>query len=187
MRRIDREMNKEFGLKVIDNSSYGIISMINQDNKPHCIPLSIAREDDILYFHSAMDGEKVNIFENNPDVCVTFVGNVNVPEIYSKEELDEILKDKSKANLLSSSVFTTEFESAIVKGNVKLLVEEEERVKGMRLICEKYTPKMMNYFNMAINAGLEKTNIYKIEIEEITAKRKKYNSKGQEMKWGKME
>ena len=182
MRRKDREMDKEFGLKVIDNARYGIVSMVNDDNKPHGIPLSLVRNENYLYFHSAKDGEKVNIFEKNNDVSVSFVGHVNVPGNYTKEELEEILKDESKVNLLASSVFTTEFESAIIKGKVKLVEDEEERVKGMSLICEKHTPTMMDYFNMAINPGLEKVNIYRIEIEEITAKRKKYDRNGEEMK-----
>ena len=41
----------------------------------------------------------------------------------------------------------------------------------------------MDYFNMAIKAGLKRTNVYKIEIEEIKAKRKKYDESGEEMKW----
>ena len=40
---------------------------------------------------------------------------------------------------------------------------------------------------MAIKAGLKRTNVYKIEIEEVNAKRKKYDIYGEEMKWGRME
>ena len=120
-------------------------------------------------------------------MSVLFCGSISVPEIYTKEELEEILQKESKASLLTSSVFTTEFESAIVKGKIKLVKDKEEMLKGMRLICQKYTPKMMDYFNIAIGAGLEKTNIYKIEIEEITAKRKKFDQNGEEMKCGRLE
>ena len=97
------------------------------------------------------------------------------------------MKDESKAGLLGSSVFTTEYESALVKGKVCLVENEEERIEAMRLICEKYTPSKMAYFNMAIKSGLARTNVYKIVIEEITAKRKKYDKNGEEMKWGRME
>ncbi len=186
MRRKDREMDKEFGLKVIDKSQFGVLSIVD-DNVPYGIPLSIARDGNRLYFHSAMDGRKVKILEKNPNVSVAFVGEVKVPEIYSKEELDEILKDKSKAGLLTSNIFTTEFESAIVAGKARLVEDEEEKIKGLRLICQKYTPTKMDYFPMAAKSGLKYTNIYCIEIEEITAKRKKYNSKGEELKWGRTE
>lgn len=187
MRRKDREMSIEFGIEVIDKSRYGVISMIDEDNEPYGIPLSIARDENTLYFHSAMDGRKVKIFEKNPNVNVAFVGEVKVPENYTKDELDEIVKDESKAVLLISSVFTTEYESAVVKGKVKLVEDEEEKIKAMKLICEKYTPIKMDYFNMAIKAGLKRTNVYMIEIEEIKAKRKKYDIHGEEMKWGRME
>ena len=187
MRRKDREMNREFGMKIIDKSRYGVISMVDEDNEPYGIPLSIVRDGDNLYFHSAMEGRKVKIFEKNPNASVVFVGEIKVPENYTKEELDEIVKDESKAVLLISSVFTTEYESAVVKGKVKLVEDKEEKIKAMKLICEKYTPTKMDYFDMAIKAGLKRTNVYSIKIEEFTGKRKKYDTDGEEMKWGRME
>lgn len=187
MRRKDREMNREFGIEVIDNSRYGVISMIDEDNEPYGIPLSIVRDEENLYFHSAMDGRKVKVIEKNSNVSISFIGETKIPENYTKEELDEIVKDESKAVLLISSVFTTEYESAVVKGNVRLVEDEEEKIKAMKLICEKYTPTKMDYFDMAIKAGLKRTNVYGIEIEEITAKRKKYDTHGEEMKWGRIE
>ena len=42
----------------------------------------------------------------------------------------------------------------------------------------------VKYFDLAINAGLAKAKAYRIEIEEVTAKRKKYDDYGEEMKWG---
>ncbi len=187
MRRKDREMNREFGLKVIDKANHGILSMVDKEGDPYGIPLSIVRDENTLYFHSAMDGKKVKIFEDNPNVSVVFVGQTRIPENYTKEELNEMTKDESKAVLFISSVFTTEFESAIVKGNVKLVDDENEKIKAMKLICEKYTPTKMKYFPIAIKAGLRRTNVYSIEIEEITAKRKKYDEDGKEMKWGGIE
>lgn len=184
MRRKDREMGKKFGMEVIDKSIYGIISMIDENNEPYGIPLSIVRDENILYFHSATDGKKVKIFEKNSNVSVAFIGETKIPENYTKDELDEIVEDESKAALLTSNVFTTEYESAVVKGRVKLVENEEEKIKAMKLICGKYTPTNMDYFNMAIKAGLKRTNVYKIEIEEIKAKRKKYDINGEEMKWG---
>lgn len=186
MRRKDRQMNADFGKQVIDKAKYGVVSMIDEYNNPHGLPLSIVRDGDSLYFHSAKEGKKIDNFKNNSKVSIAFVGDVNIPENYTKEELDEIVKDESKAALLISSVFTTEYESAIVKGEVKSVEDMQEKIKAMRLVCEKYTPDKIKYFDMAIKAGLSRTNVYKVEIEEITAKRKKYDGTGKEMKWGRM-
>lgn len=187
MRRKDREMNREYAYKIIDNSKYGTVSMIDEDDEAYGIPLSIIRKEDILYFHSAMDGKKVKIFKKDPKVCIFFIGKVQVPENYTEEELNEIVKDESKAVLLISSVFTTEYESVVLKGKVELVEDEKEKIMGMRLICEKYTPSKMKYFDIAIKSGLKRTNVYRIEIEEIKSKRKKYDIHGEEMKWGRME
>ena len=187
MRRKDREMSREYGLKVIDRSKYGVISMVGENNEAYGIPLSIIREENTLYFHSAKDGKKVEIFKNHPKVSIVFIGRVEVPEIFTEDELDEMAKDKSKAVLFISSVFTTEFDSTIVKGKVKFVEDEEEKIKGMKLICEKFTPTKMQYFNVAIRSGLNRTNVYKVEIEEISSKRKRYDINGEEMKWERME
>ena len=53
--------------------------------------------------------------------------------------------------------------------------DEEEKIKAIRLICEKYTPTKMDYINLAIKSGLKMINIYRIEIQGITSKRKKYD------------
>lgn len=187
MRRKDREMDKDFAFDVIDKSTYGVISMIDQNNEPYGLPLSMVRYNDNLYFHSAMEGRKVNVLKENSIVSVTFVGEVKVPENFTSEELEEISKDESKAVVLISSVFTTEYESVVIKGRVRLVEDKLEKIKAMKLICEKYTPDKMNYFDKAIGVGLKRTSVYKIEMNEIKAKRKKYDINGKEMKWSRME
>lgn len=188
MRRKDREMNREFGMDLIDRAKYGVLCTIDdEENLPYGVPLSIVRDGDTLYFHSAMDGKKVRIFKNKPYVSVVFVGETKIPENYTKEELDEMAKDRSKGGTFASKVFTTEFESAMVIGQINLVENREEKIRAMKLICEKYTPTKMDYFSVAIDSGLPRTNVYSIKIEEITAKRKKYDEKGQEMKWERME
>ena len=187
MRRKDREMSTDFGKEIIDKASYGILSMVDENCEPYGIPLSIVRDNDFLYFHSALEGRKVNILRTNSIVSIAFVGDVKIPENFTKKELDEMAQDKPKVSSLISSVFTTEFESVIVNGNVNLVEDEEEKIKAMKLICEKYTPSKMEYFNVAISSGLKLTNIYRINIINITAKRKKYDLNGKEMKFARME
>ena len=187
MRRKDREMDREFGFEVIDKARYGVLSMVDGEGGPYGIPLSIVRLGDNLYFHSAKEGRKIEMLGKSKRVSVAFVGEVNVPENYTHEELDEITRDPSKAVVLISSVFTTEYEAAIVAGEVKEVSSDEEKTVALEAICKKYVPSMMEYFPLAVEAGMERTSVFKVEIEEVTAKRKKYDSSGQEMKWGRME
>lgn len=188
MRRNDRKMDKEFGFYVIDNSEFGSLAVFDKDkNEVYNLPLSIVRDGNTLYFHSAKSGRKTEIFSQNPSVSISFVTDLKIPENYSPDELEEIANDKSKSITLISRVFTTEFASTIVNGDIMKIEEEDEKIHALKLICQKWTPNKMKYFPIAIEAGLDKVNIYAIKINDISSKRKKYDSRGEEMKWGRME
>ncbi len=187
MRRKDREMDEEFAKKVIDKASFGVLSICDNGNKtPYSIPLSIVRTGELLYFHSAKEGTKIELIVGASKARVVFVGEVHVPDLYSNMELAEMVKDKEKTIQLISRVFTTEFESAIVEGEISEVLDRAEKVLALKLICEKYTPDKMLYFDYAVEAGEKYTKTYRINIETMTAKRKKYNQDGNEMKWGRL-
>lgn len=183
MRRKDREMDYDFGLYVIDKAEFGSLAVYSKNLGLENLPLSIVRNEDTIYFHSAKLGNKVEIFKENPLVVVSFVVDTKIPENYSKEELEEFKSDKSKAKDLISKVFTTEFASALVYGQVNLVEARDEQIMVLRKICEKYTPSKMEYFPLAIEAGLSRVNIYKIKIDKLSSKRKKYDLDGLEMKY----
>lgn len=188
MRRKDREMNTEFAKQVIDRSRYGVLSIIETGSgTPYSIPLSIVRDDEFLYFHSAREGTKVDLFSGNNQVKIVFVGEVHVPNLFTTSQLDEMTKNEEKTVQLISSVFTTEFESAIVDGKIQEVLDTDEKIHALELICSKYTPDKMAYFQHAINSGENYTRVYRITMDVVKAKRKKYDSEGNEMKWGRLE
>lgn len=187
MRRKDREMDEAFAKQVIDKAKFGVLSVCdNRSNTPYSLPLSLVRNEGTLYFHSAKEGTKVELISRIEKARIVFVGEVQVPDLYSNTELDEMVKDKEKTIQLISRVFTTEFESAIVEGKVSEVIDWDEKVLALKLICEKYTPDKMAYFDYAVEAGEKYTKVYRIEIESLTAKRKKYDQNGDEMKWGRL-
>ena len=150
MRRKDREKTKEFALNVADSCDYAVMSMVDPEGKPYCVPLSIARDEEKLYFHCALEGFKTDCLRNSNDVCVSCVGKTkNIPE-----------------------EFTTEFESAIIRGKAFEVTDKEEKIHALRLICLRYAKSNMAEFESAIEMSLSRTGIWKIEIEDITGKAK---------------
>lgn len=162
MRRKDREMNKDFAFSVLDKAPFVTLSMVNED-KPYSVPVSIARDNDILYFHCAFEGTKIDILNKNNNVTLTAVS-------------------KCKPRPID---FTLEYESAVVNGKAFSINDEKEKIYALKLICEKYALSNMDNFENAINRSLHRTNIIKIEIDDIYGKRKKYGSDGKELKYGK--
>ncbi len=151
MRRKDREMPKEFALGVADKCEYAVLSTVNALNEPYCVPITIVRDKNSVYFHCAAEGEKVNCLRHNPKVCLACVGDT------------ERAVDK----------FTTEYESAIIKGTAEEVKEDEEKIHALKLLCLRHTPTNMPNFDEAVNKSLSRTAVWKIDISEITGKRKK--------------
>lgn len=188
MRRKDREMSKAFGLLVIDEAPFGTLCINDvASDTPYAIPLSIVRSGETLYFHAAKSGQKHDLFKNEQKVRIVFVGYTNVPDLFSAEALAEAAHSQTKSTLLSK-VFTTEYRSTIVTGTltrIDPLTEPETVKKALQLVCEKYTPDKMAYFEAAFESGATLTDVYRIEIETLTAKRKQFNAAGEELKWQK--
>ena len=182
MRRKDREMGVDFALHIIDKADFATLAVMDEKGSPYAIPISPVRIGNKIYIHSAKGGQKVDLFFDGARVCMVFVGRVQVPELYSDTELDAMAIDETKASLLARKVFTTEFESAIVKGTISLIKEEAERREAFTALCHKYCPSKERLVESAIQAGGSRANIYAISIAEITAKRKQYDSNGEEIK-----
>lgn len=178
MRRQDRAMPRDFADYVIDKAVCGVVTFVDAEGMPYAVPLSIARVGDRLYFHSALAGTKVDLAAASPLVQVVFVGEAAPPDFASQEELDAIGADPSRYRALADKVFTTGFESAVVRGRLHRLEDEADRIAGLRAVCEKYTPHKMQYFEQAISASLQATAVFAIDIIEVTAKCKCFDAEG---------
>ena len=183
MRRKDREMDQNFAKEVIDRSQFGVLACVTPTGSPYAVPLSLARNGENLFFHSALKGSKVDYLADGQEVALTFVSHVHVPELFTPEELAGMLNDPEAGAILGSKVFTTEFESACARGRVYELTDPTEKVFGLRCICEKFTPDKMAFFEGTVEGALKITKVYEIRIESLTGKRKRYDSKGNELKW----
>ena len=167
MLRKDREMPAKWAESIIDKCKWAVVSMTGEDGAPYCTPVSIARDGNFVYFHSGKAaGARTRALLKDPRVCVSCVGDVN-PGYWKN--------------------FTTEYESAIFRGTAVPVTEAEEKIHALRLICERYTPEAMEHFEAAVERSLKITAVWKISIEELTGKRKKYDRNGVEMKYGRME
>ena len=152
MRRKDRERDRAFAYEVIDRCEYGVAALGGAEDSPYCVPLSLVRLGDVLYFHCALEGTKLDRLRQNPRVCISFVGS------------NQAAKDK----------FTTYFQSANVTGTASEVTDDGEKIRALRALCEKLTPANMagDNFDRAIAKSLPRTGVWRIQMEEVTGKEK---------------
>lgn len=152
MRRKDREQSKDFALAIADKCAYSVLATVSPDGSPYCIPLSMARDGDWLYFHSAREGHKIDNLRYGNRVCVACAGE------------QKAIPGK----------FSIEFESAVIFGTAEEVADDGEKIHALKLICERYTPDNMAAFDEAgIRTQLNIIAIWKIHIDEISGKARK--------------
>lgn len=164
-------MSAEWALEVLSHAPFVTVSMADEGGIPYSVPLSLAMKDSAtFYFHCAMEGRKLEILNKNPMVCLSAVTKCK-PTVGPKD-----------------NSFTLEFKSAIAYGKAEIVSDVAEKTEAMRLICERYLPAHMDFFEASIERSLSRTVVVRITLTEPpVGKRKQYDKNGEEMKWQRME
>lgn len=171
MRKVSREMPAEWALEIMDKAPYITVAMTDEDGTPYAVPLSLARLDEkTFYFHCAQEGKKLELLCKNPKVWLSAVTTC-----------------KPTVGPLDGS-FTLEFKSAMARGIAEIVEDETEKISAMRVICERFLPNHMDAFDISVARSIARTAVVRITLTEPpTGKRKQYDRRGEEMKFGRME
>ena len=171
MRKQSREMSREWALEVMRKAPYITVSFTRPDGTAYGVPLSLAcTDEETWYFHSAMEGDKLEAIAAHPEVC-----------------LSAVTRCTPTVGPLDHS-FTLQYKSAIAFGVAEQVTDEAEKIKGMRAICERFLPDHMDAFEASMARSLSRTAVVRIKLTAPpSGKRKQYDSKGEEMKWQRME
>ena len=168
MRRKDRELSREDGLKIIDECEYAVISCVDDEGEIFSVPISPVRVGESIFIHGASAGSKAKLLQNGRKmefVCVSFN---KVPHLNDSEL--EMIKDDGKA--LGGKVFTTEYKSAIAKTRAYEVKDEDKRYEILKILSQKYTAYAMSTFDVAAEYGLKNMKIYELKIDSLSAKAK---------------
>ena len=147
IRRADRALTNEQAIEILHHGEYGILSTVSQDGQPYGVPVSFRYTDNAILFHCAVEGHKLDNLASNPRVSFCVVGKT------------EILPDK----------FATRYESAIIFGKVRELAGDEKKL-GLIELLKKYSPDFIEKGERYIESDIEKTRVFKIEIESLSGK-----------------
>lgn len=172
MRKESREMDSKWALEIMRKAPYITVSFTRKDGTAYGVPLSLAcaEDDNIWYFHCATEGDKLDAISANPEVCLSAVTRCQ-PTVGPKD-----------------GSFTLQYRSAIAFGKAEIVNDTDEKIKALKLICQRFLPKHMDAFDDAVKRSLHRTAVVRITLTATpTGKRKQYDKNGEEMKYGRME
>ena len=152
MRRADRQLTDEETLQLFREAEYGVLSIIDESDRPYGVPMSFALCDHAIYFHcSAAEGKKVSSIKHNRNASFTVIDRT------------QLLPQK----------FATLYMSGIAYGTVNIVQDEAEKRKGIEAILHKYSPDFIESGMEYIDHAFDKIHVLKFEMEEVTGKGRK--------------
>jgi nitroimidazol reductase NimA-like FMN-containing flavoprotein (pyridoxamine 5'-phosphate oxidase superfamily) len=147
MRYSKRALGEEEAIKMLKDCEYGVLSTVGDDGYAYGVPLNFVYDGSAIYFHCAKEGHKLDNLRFNSKVSFCVVGEaVIVPH-----------------------AFTTQYKSAVVFG-VAREAEGAEKRTALELLIKKYSPDFLEKGMKYIDADIDKTCVFKINIEHISAK-----------------
>ncbi|MFZ1080607.1 MAG: pyridoxamine 5'-phosphate oxidase family protein [Candidatus Kryptoniota bacterium] len=147
MRREDRAISQQEAMAILQKAEYGILSIASPDSEPYGVPLNYCVMNDVIYFHCADEGKKLDILSRNNSISFCAIGATKV------------LPEK----------FGMEYESAIISGKAEEVTGSEKQ-SALESMIQKYSPHFYNEGLEYIKTNIAKTRVYKITIQSITGK-----------------
>ena len=69
MRRTEREIKDKSEIEQIISKAIVCRVAVSDENEPYIIPMCFGFRDGVLFFHSALEGKKIEILKKNNKVC----------------------------------------------------------------------------------------------------------------------
>ena len=149
MRRKTQLLAEEENVRILKSLTAGVLALNGDDGYPYAVPISYVYADGRLYFHCALSGHKMDAIarSNKASFCVV--------------EQNEIIPEK----------FTTHYRSVIAFGRIGAVDDNSEKVRILRLLAAKYSPKETEEaVTEEIEAGIRRATVLEMKIEHLTGK-----------------
>jgi len=159
MRKKDKEITDKAELDSIINKALVCrLAMydIAYDKFPYIVPMNFAYKDDVLYFHCAKKGTKIDIINNNHRVC--FEMDIDHEIITGEKPCD----------------WTMAYKSIIGFGDAMVMADEQETRKALNLIMLKYSKNMPDSSALSgqyLESVIKNTEIIQVRILQMTGKK----------------
>lgn len=148
MRRKMQQLDIDRAERMLDEATSGTLALIGDGGYPYAVPVSFVRDGSRIYFHGARSGHKYDAIkaEGRASFCVIAADEV-VPERY-----------------------TTHYRSAIAFGRVRIVEDESERDRSIRLLAMRYHPTDSQEHRERYIRDESEFCMFAFEIEHLTGK-----------------
>ena len=148
LRRDDRRLDDAAAMALLKRGEYGILSTSDKHNRPYGIPVNYVVMDENIFFHCAVEGQKLENITANTGVSFCVVGKT------------ELIPEK----------FSTRYESVVVSGKADIIENKMLKKSALRALVAKYAPDHTAAGNTYIDKLMDQTAVVRVSIEYLAGK-----------------
>ena len=148
MRRKRQQLAEVESIAILQKATSGTLALLGDDDYPYAVPISYVYHEGKLYFHSALEGHKIDAIRkcDKASFCVIEQDNVQ-PENY-----------------------TTFFRSVIAFGRIHIIEDAQEKLEIARMLGNRYNPNQDEALQKELESGLSRMLAIRFDIEYLTGK-----------------
>ena len=148
MRRKRQQLAEVESIAILQKATSGTLALLGDDDYPYAVPISYVYHEGKLYFHSALEGHKIDAIRkcDKASFCVIEQDNVQ-PENY-----------------------TTFFRSVIAFGRIHIIEDAQEKLEIARMLGNRYNPNQDEALQKELESGLSRMLAIRFDIEHLTGK-----------------
>lgn len=114
-----RKLTQSECLEIIKTTAHATLSMIDAQGKPYGVTINhfYVEQDNCVYFHSALQGRKIDAIKSNGKVSLNFVADAEV----------------------IGARYITKYRSVIAEGSAFIVEDESEKIRLLNILCDRFT------------------------------------------------
>ena len=173
----EKVLGEHLALTFVDKSDYAVFSCLDNAGEVHSVPLSLVRLNQFIYVQGGQNDTKAALYKDGRTVKIVCVAENQTPKL----KYAEFSAIKNDAKALANQVFTMQYKSTVCTTKVLLIDNVQEKKLALQLLSQKYCAKYMSSFDILADEYLDKINVYRFEIMDITAKTNKVVQAGEKL------
>ena len=148
MRRHRQQLSQEESISIIERATSGTLALLGDDDYPYAVPISFVYHDGCLYFHSAVEGHKIDAIRRHDKAsfCV-----IDQDDVHGEQ-------------------YTTFFRSVIAFGHICIIDDEDEKIAAARMLGNRYNPNQDEALEKELENALHRMVMLRMKIEHLTGK-----------------
>ncbi len=142
---------------ILNNARIGRLGTNGKDGFPYITPVNFVYWNETIYFHSSMQGEKLENFKRDPRVCF----EIDLPLAYLDTQFDRTA---------STCSVTQFYQCIIIRGMAELIDDIKKKVQILNMLMARHENDTQFKKITPETKAVSVTSVVAIRIKSLTAK-----------------